>query len=76
MRTAAFERVVAHRSFLRTLMHEACHHLDYELLDLEDSFHTAGFFQRESSLMRQIDPAPTTKPERTARKKPQLELDF
>jgi hypothetical protein len=58
MRTAARRRPVAHRAFLRTLLHEVCHHLDYELLGLADSFHTPGFFQRESSLMRQLLPAP------------------
>ncbi|MEM9071712.1 MAG: hypothetical protein AAGE52_24600 [Myxococcota bacterium] len=56
MRTAARGQVVAHRTFVRTLMHEVCHHLDFELLDLEDSFHTQGFFQRESSLVRQLLP--------------------
>ncbi len=54
MRTAAREKPVAHRTYLRTVFHEVCHHLDYDLLDLEESFHTRGFFQRESSLMRQI----------------------
>lgn len=54
MRTAAHERPVAHRTFLRTLMHEVVHHLDYELLELDDSFHTQGFFQRESSLVRAL----------------------
>ncbi len=54
MRTAAKKHVVAFRTFLRTLLHELCHHLDYELLDLEDSFHTEGFFQRESALVRDI----------------------
>lgn len=57
MRTAAHERVVAFRTFLRTLIHELCHHLDYELLALADSYHTQGFFQRESSLVRQLAPA-------------------
>jgi hypothetical protein len=42
--------VVAFRTFLRTLLHEVCHHLDYTYLRLPDSFHTQGFFQRESSL--------------------------
>ena len=42
------------RTFLRTLLHELCHHLDYELLDLDDSFHTEGFFKRESSLFKQL----------------------
>jgi hypothetical protein len=56
MRTARHKRVVAFRTFLRTLLHELGHHLDYELLKLADSFHTEGFFQRESSLFRQIVP--------------------
>ena len=56
MRTAAYERPVAHRTFVRTLSHELGHHLDYELLGLEDSFHTKGFFQRESSLVRTLLP--------------------
>jgi len=56
MRTARHRRVVAFRTFLRTLLHEVGHHLDYELLLLEDSFHTEGFFRRESSLFRQLVP--------------------
>ena len=54
MRTAKHRRVVAFRSFLRTLLHEICHHLDYELLLLEESFHTQGFYQRQSSLFHQL----------------------
>lgn len=50
MRTAKREQVVAFKTFLRTLLHEVCHHLDYTLFHLRDSFHTEGFFQRESSL--------------------------
>lgn len=57
MRTARRGRVVAFRTFLRTLLHELCHHLDYTLLRLEYSFHTSGFYQRESSLYRQLIPA-------------------
>lgn len=62
MRTAAKEQVVAFRTFLRTLLHELCHHLDYEHYELEDSYHTEGFFARESSLMRQLAPAPEPQP--------------
>jgi hypothetical protein len=40
MRTAKHRRVVAFRVFLRTLLHEICHHLDYHLYRLPDSFHT------------------------------------
>jgi hypothetical protein len=54
MRTAARHQVVAFRSFLRTLVHELLHHLDYELFQLEETFHTEGFFKRESSLAHQL----------------------
>jgi len=56
MRTARHRRVVAFRTFLRTLLHEICHHLDYQALRLGDSYHTEGFFRRESSLFRQLVP--------------------
>lgn len=54
MRTAAKRRLVAFKTFLRTVLHETCHHLDYEWLKLEESFHTEGFFKRESSLFKQL----------------------
>ncbi len=54
MRTAQHKKVVAFRTFLRTVLHELCHHLDYAALDLADSFHTEGFFKRESSLFRKL----------------------
>ena len=50
MRTAKKRQVVAFKSFLRTLCHELCHHFDYELFALEETFHTDGFYKRESSL--------------------------
>lgn len=58
MRTARRSRVVAFRTFLRTLLHELCHHLDLVLLGLRHSFHTTGFHKRESSLYRQLLPVP------------------
>jgi hypothetical protein len=57
MRTAHHRRVVAFRTFLRTLLHELCHHLDYHALKLADSLHTEGFFRRESNLFRQLVPS-------------------
>jgi hypothetical protein len=54
MFTAKRVQVVAYRTFLRTLVHELGHHLDYQYLDLRDSFHTDGFFKRESSLVHQL----------------------
>jgi hypothetical protein len=56
MRTAKHRRVVAFRSFLRTFLHEFCHHLDYHLYTLPDSYHTEGFYKRESSLFHQLVP--------------------
>jgi hypothetical protein len=54
MRTVARKQVVAFRTFLRTLLHELCHHLDYELYRFPETFHTEGFYKRESNLMAQI----------------------
>ncbi|MEJ2509360.1 MAG: hypothetical protein P8009_07780 [Gammaproteobacteria bacterium] len=56
MLTAKQRRVVAFRTYLRTLLHELCHHLDYELFGLDESFHTEGFYKRESSLFNQLVP--------------------
>ena len=57
MRTAKQARVVAFRTYLRTVLHELCHHLDFTLLDLPISFHTESFYRRESSLFWQLVPA-------------------
>jgi hypothetical protein len=63
MRTVARKQVVAFKTFLRTLLHELCHHLDYELYRLPETFHTEGFYKRESSLYYQIR-GEAPKPER------------
>ncbi|HEV7732497.1 MAG TPA: hypothetical protein VGR62_10070 [Candidatus Binatia bacterium] len=57
MLTAKKGQVVAYRTFLRTLLHELCHHLDYTYLRLRDSPHTQGFYQRESSLFAALGAA-------------------
>jgi hypothetical protein len=54
MRTAAKDQVVKFRTFLRTLVHELCHHLDYEHFGLAETFHTQGFYNRESALVREL----------------------
>jgi hypothetical protein len=54
MRTVARRQVVAFRTFLRTLLHELCHHLDYELYRFPETFHTEGFYKRESNLLAQL----------------------
>jgi hypothetical protein len=64
MRTVAKGQVVKFRTFVRTLLHEVCHHLDATLFDMKESFHTHGFFARESSLTKQLlgTPAPPAPP--------------
>jgi hypothetical protein len=72
MKTSVKKQVVSFRTFIRTLLHEFCHHLDYTLLGLEETFHTQGFFKRESSLMRALVPKearPSKKPKRKAEPK-------
>jgi hypothetical protein len=54
MRTAQREQIVKFRTFLRTLVHELCHHFDYELYRLDETFHTEGFYARESAMMREL----------------------
>jgi len=54
MHTARRRQVVAFRTFLRTLVHELAHHLDFEGFRLEESLHTERFYERESSLFRDI----------------------
>ena len=56
MRTAKHKKVVAFRSFLRTVLHELCHHLDYEFFHFPETLHTEGFYNRESSLFHQLVP--------------------
>jgi hypothetical protein len=54
MRTVAKGQIVRFRTFMRTLFHEVCHHLDATLFEMPESFHTHGFFARESSLTKQL----------------------
>jgi hypothetical protein len=60
MRTAQRHDVVKPKTFMRTLLHELGHYLDYALLKLDDSFHTTGFFKRESFLVRALYPSERT----------------
>ncbi|MBI3716772.1 MAG: hypothetical protein HY255_12340 [Betaproteobacteria bacterium] len=60
MRTAQKEKVVKFRTFLRTLIHEVCHHLDYEHFKLAETFHTEGFYKRESALLNLLLASPAT----------------
>lgn len=66
MRTVAKGQIVKFRTFMRTLLHEVCHHLDATIFEMPESFHTHGFFARESNLTKQLlgEPAPKPVPNR------------
>lgn len=82
MRTAERRDVVAFKTFLRTLLHEVLHHLDYAYFRFKDSMHTEGFYARESSLLVQLVPdaaafarpkrakAPAPAPTKAAKREP------
>jgi hypothetical protein len=57
MRTAKRKQVVAFKTYLRTVLHEIGHHLDYEYYRLDDSFHTEGFYKRENHLFNLLTAA-------------------
>ena len=46
MRTAVRKEVTSFGTFLSTLCHEFCHHLDFQKFRFEDSLHTRGFYER------------------------------
>jgi hypothetical protein len=50
MRTAVRKQVTSFGTFLSTLCHEFCHHLDSERLGFPDSPHTRGFYERAAAL--------------------------
>jgi len=50
MRTAVKKEVTSFGTFLSTLCHEFCHHLDLQLFKYPDSWHTRGFYQRTALL--------------------------
>ena len=50
MRIAVREEVTSFGTFLSTLCHEFCHHLDFQLFRFPDSWHTRGFYERAAVL--------------------------
>ncbi len=50
MRTAVQKKVTSFGTFLSTLVHEFCHHLDRVRLDLPSTYHTRGFYGRTAAL--------------------------
>jgi hypothetical protein len=50
MRTAVRKEITSFGTFLSTLVHEFCHHLDFQLFHFADSWHTRGFYERAAAL--------------------------
>ena len=50
MRTAVRRAVTSFGTFLSTLCHEFCHHLDFQRFGFPDSWHTRGFYERSAVL--------------------------
>ena len=50
MRTAVKKEVTSFGTFLITLCHEFCHHLDFHRFGFPDSWHTRGFYERAAAL--------------------------
>src|SRR5258708_28637829 len=50
MRTAVRKEVSSFGTFLSTLCHEFCHHLDFHKFGFADSWHTRGFYERSGAL--------------------------
>ncbi len=50
MRTAVRKQVTSYGTFLSTLCHEFCHHLDCQQFGFRDSWHTRGFYERTAAL--------------------------
>jgi hypothetical protein len=50
MRTAVRKQVTSFGTFLSTLCHEFCHHLDIDRFGFRDSPHTRGFYERAAVL--------------------------
>jgi hypothetical protein len=50
MRTAVKKDITSFGTFLSTLCHEYCHHLDFEHFKFPDSWHTRGFYERAGVL--------------------------
>jgi len=50
MRTAIRREITSFGTFLSTLCHEFCHHLDFQRFRFGNSWHTRGFYERTAAL--------------------------
>jgi hypothetical protein len=61
MRTAVRKEVTSFGTFLSTLCHEFCHHLDFQRFGFPDSWHTRGFYERAAALYHHARETPPKK---------------
>lgn len=61
MRTGVKKQVTSYGTFLATLCHEFCHHLDFVKLGFHDSPHTRGFYERTAALYHHARNTPPKK---------------
>ena len=61
MRTAVRKEVTSFGTFLSTLCHEFCHHLDYQKFEFRDSWHTRGFYERAAAVYHHARGTPLKK---------------
>ena len=62
VRTAVRKEVTSFGTFLSTLCHEFCHHLDFKKFGFVDSWHTRGFYERAGVLYHYARGTPLKKP--------------
>ena len=61
MRTAVRKEVTSFGTFVSTLCHEFCHHLDFQKFGFADSWHTRGFYERAAALYHHARGTPPKK---------------
>jgi len=61
MRTAVRKGITSFGTFLNTLCHEFCHHLDFQKFGFPDSWHTRGFYERAAVLYHHARATPLKK---------------
>jgi hypothetical protein len=61
MRSAVRKEVTSFGTFLSTLCHEFCHHLDFQKFGFPDSWHTRGFYERAAVLYHHARATPLKK---------------
>lgn len=61
MRTAVLGKATSYGTLLSTLCHELCHHLDVVSMDMPNTFHTKGFYERAGLLYHHVRGTPPRK---------------